>query len=62
MAERGRPVIVAQIDQSQLGGILGVGEGQHHHQQEANSHHKLKRQHKDFATQTNVSFIRTAHE
>lgn len=41
MAERGRPVAAAQIHQSQLGGALWVGEGQHHHQQEAHSQQKL---------------------
>lgn len=44
VAEGGRPVVTAQVDQTQLGGTLGVCEGQHCHQQEAHCHHKLQRQ------------------
>lgn len=44
VAEGRRPVITAQVDQTQLGGALGVREGQHRHQQEAHCHHKLQRQ------------------
>lgn len=41
VAQRGRPVIRAQVDQTQLWGTLRVCEGQHSYQQEANRHHKL---------------------
>lgn len=43
VAQRRGPVVGAQADQAQLGGALGVGEGQHHDQQEAHHHHKLQR-------------------
>lgn len=43
VAEGGRPVVWAQVDQTQLGGTLRVREGQHGQQQEAHRHHKLPR-------------------
>lgn len=43
VAEGGRPVIRAQVDQTQLWGALRVCEGQHGHQQEAHCHNKLQR-------------------
>lgn len=44
VTEGGRPVITAQVDQTQLRGTLRVSKGQDHHQQEAHCHHKLQRQ------------------
>lgn len=41
MAEGGRPVATAKVDQTNLGGILRVSKGQDHHQQEAHGHYKL---------------------
>ena len=41
VAERGGPVVTAQVYQTQLGGTLGVREGQYHHQQEAHCQQKL---------------------
>ena len=44
VAEGRRPVVAAQVDQTKLGGSLRVGEGQHHHQEEAHCQDKLQRQ------------------
>lgn len=44
VAERGRPIVTAQVDQTQLWSALWIREGEDHHQQEAHRHHELQRE------------------